>query len=215
MHTFPKLKICGITTLEDARFAAGAMADYLGFVFAGASPRQISPRDAAEICSWIQGPEKVGIFVNQPADEINAIVSRVGLDLVQLHGEEDLADARKIRVPLIRAFRVRDQGDIPAIREQMKLWDEVAGFYLFDSRSDKGHGGTGETWNWELLRRIAPDKPYFLAGGIGPQNAADAVRTATPYAMDLSSSLESRPGVKDFDKLHDFFDLWNELRDSV
>jgi phosphoribosylanthranilate isomerase len=211
---FPKLKICGITTLEDARFAAGALADYLGFVFASGSPRQISPRDAAEICGWIHGPEKVGVFVNQTPDEINAIVSRAGLDFVQLHGEESTADARKIGAPVIKAFRIREEADLPVIREQMKEWEDVAKFYLYDSRSDKMHGGTGETWNWELLTHLAPEKPFFLAGGLNRKNAADAIRITSPFAVDLSSSLESEPGRKDFDKMQSFFETWNDLREA-
>ncbi len=211
---FPKLKICGITTLEDARFVAGALADYIGFVFASGSPRLISARDAAEISGWIHGPEKVGVFVNQPADEINATVERVGLDLVQLHGEESTTDAALIKAPIIKAFRIREEADLPAIREQMLEWESIARYYLFDSRNDKMHGGTGATWNWRFLKDLEPEKPFFVAGGISHQNAGEAIQNTAPFAMDLSSSLESEPGIKDFDKMTDFFEIWNELRDS-
>lgn len=212
--SFPKLKICGITTLEDARFAAGAMADYLGFVFTSESPRFIHPRDASEISGWIEGPEKVGVFVNQPVDEVNRIVGRVGLDLVQLHGDEPVAYAEKIRVPVIKVFKIRQENDLPEIQKRMEEWDTVANFYLFDTRSDKMHGGTGETWNWSLLHQLAPDKPIFLAGGISAENVREAVQATRPFAVDLSSSLEESPGKKDFDRMQRFFEEWNEMRDN-
>ncbi len=211
---FPKLKVCGITTLEDARFAAGAMVDYLGFVFASESPRNIPPREAEEICKWIQGPEKVGVFVNQSPDEVNAIVERAGLDLVQLHGDESIAMAKELNAPVIKVFRIREESDLPEIRNQIELWDSVAKFYLFDSRSDNMYGGTGETWDWSMLSTLSPEKPFLLAGGISAVNFTDAIRSASPYGIDLSSSLEESPGVKDFDKMHTFFEAWNALRDT-
>ena len=213
-HSFPKLKICGITTLEDARFAAGALADYLGFVFTNESPRYILPRDAAEISGWLEGPEKVGVFVNQHQDEVNAISERVGLNLVQLHGDENVTYAREIHVPIIKVFRIRSATDLPDIKKEMKLWDDIASFYLFDSKNDNKRGGTGESWDWSMVNELSPEKPFFLAGGISHENVARAVETAAPFGIDLSSSLESSPGLKDFDKMHAFFDQWNELRDS-
>jgi phosphoribosylanthranilate isomerase len=211
--SFPKLKICGITTLEDARFAAGAMADYLGFVFASPSPRCIQPREAAEISGWIEGPVKVGVFVNQSVDEVNRIAERVGLDLVQLHGEESVAYAEKLQSPVIKVFRIRQEADLPEIQRMMDEWITVAEYYLFDTKSDKMHGGTGESWNWSLIQKLMPKKPFFVAGGISAENVRDAVQATRPFAVDLSSSVEESPGVKDFDRMQHFFEMWNELRD--
>ncbi len=213
-HSFPKLKICGITTLEDARFAAGALADYLGFVFTSESPRYIQPRDAAEISGWIEGPGKVGVFVNQHQDEVNAIAERVGLDLVQLHGDESATYAKEILAPVIKVFRIRAAADLPDIRKEMKLWNEIARFYLFDSKNDNMRGGTGEIWDWSMINALSPDKPFFLAGGISHENVAEAVEATAPFGVDLSSSLESSPGKKDFDKMQSFFEQWNKLRDN-
>ncbi len=211
---FPKLKICGITTLEDARYAAGALADYIGFIFYEKSPRYITPGDAAEIIGWIEGPRKIGVFVNLPASQINKIVDQTGIDLVQLHGKETPEDAAEIKVPVIKAFRIRGQNDIPSLREEMHNWNRTAGYYLFDTKNDKLHGGTGKAWDWSLIKHLSPEKPFFLAGGITSENVAEALFTGRPYAIDLSSSIEESPGVKDFDKMQHFFDQWNDLRDS-
>ncbi len=211
---FPKLKLCGITTLEDARYASGALADYIGFIFYEKSPRYITPRDAAEIIGWIEGPRKIGVFVNFPANTINQIVDQTGIDLVQLHGKETPEDAAEIKVPVIKAFKIRGQNDIPSLREEMKNWNSIAGYYLFDTKNDKLHGGTGQAWDWSLINHLSPEKPFFLAGGIGAENVAEAIFTGHPYAIDLSSSIEESPGVKDFDKMQHFFDRWNDLRDS-
>jgi len=211
---FPKLKICGITTLEDARYASGALADFIGFIFYEESPRYITPRDAAEIIRWIEGPGKIGVFVNHPAKRINQIVDQTGIDMVQLHGYESPHDAAKIEVPVVKVFRIRAQSDIPAIRKEMKNWNDIAAYYLFDTKMEQLHGGTGRPWDWNLINHLLPEKPFFLAGGIDADNVAEAVFTGPPYGVDLSSSIEAAPGVKDFDKMQLFFDRWNELRDS-
>ncbi|MFO8030303.1 MAG: phosphoribosylanthranilate isomerase [Cyclonatronaceae bacterium] len=211
---FPRLKICGITTLEDARFAAGAMADYLGFLFYPGSPRYLSPRKAAEISGWIEGPEKVGVFVNQNAAEINEIVERVGLDLVQLHGDESPSMVSDLSVPVIKAFRIESNPDVKGLKSIMSAWEPHADFFLMDSKGDGGHGGTGKTWDWGVIRDLVPQRPFFLAGGVATTNVTHAVRTIRPYAIDLSSSIEDKPGIKDFEKMQDFFDQWNHLRDE-
>ncbi len=214
-YQLPKLKICGITTLEDARYAAGALADYLGFIFYQNSPRYITPRDAAEIIRWIEGPLKTGVFVNQPAAHVNQIIEQTGIDLVQLHGNETPEYATEINVPVIKAFHIRENVDIPGIRNEINRWEKHADFFLFDTKTDKMHGGTGLTWDWNLITRLSPRKPFFLAGGINAGNVADAVATGRPFAVDLSSSIEQSPGIKDFDKMQHFFDSWNVLRDNL
>ncbi|MDG5766477.1 phosphoribosylanthranilate isomerase [Balneolales bacterium ANBcel1] len=209
-----KLKICGITSLEDARFAAGALADYLGFIFYPESPRHVTPRVAAEIAGWIEGIGLVGVFVNQAPDEINAVAERVGLDLVQLHGDEIPDDARSISKPVIKAFRIEEGETADSVQERIAPWRGVASYFLFDAYHSKRYGGTGKSWNWSVLSGLNSDTPFFLAGGISSDNVADAVSVAQPYAVDLSSSLEQSPGVKDFDKMQEFFDRWQELSAS-
>ena len=211
----PKLKICGITTLEDARYVSGALADYLGFIFYERSPRYITPRNAAEIIGWIEGPQKTGVFVNQDAGHVNRVIEQTGIDLVQLHGDETPELASEINAPVIKTFRIREPDDIPVIRSEMKRWDGVAAFYLFDTKTDTLHGGTGRSWDWSLVHKLSPEKPFFLAGGIGADNVSEAIATGRPYAIDLSSSIETTPGIKDFDKMQHFFNRWSALRDAT
>ena len=208
-----RLKICGITNLEDARFAAGAMADYLGFIFYPGSARHVSPRTAAEISGWIEGPGKVGVFVNQPIEEVNSVIDRVGIDMVQLHGDESVDYARKVKKPVIKVFRVKGSENAADLEKTLENWKGVAAYFLFDAFDKKEFGGTGKTWDWSLMKCITCDTPFFLAGGISSDNVKNAVALLRPYAVDLSSTLEDRPGVKDFEKMQDFFDQWNEIRD--
>ena len=207
----PGLKICGITKLEDARYVAGAFADFLGFIFYNGSPRFINPKHAAEIIGWVHGPKCVGVFVNQQAEEINTVIEHTGIELVQLHGDETPDIAEKIRCPIIKSFRINSIRDIPQIKYNMMEWTNAADFFLFDTKTDKQHGGSGTSWDWNLLDELNPQKAFFLAGGISVHNVVEAVTKARPYAIDLSSSIEQSPGIKDFDKLQVFFDRWNDL----
>lgn len=213
MNQKPLLKICGITNLEDARYAAGAMVDYLGFIFYPDSQRYITPRDAAEIIGWIEGPEKVGVFVNQPAEEVNRTIDRTGIDLVQLHGDETPESAAKISRPVIKTFRIQENEDIARLTGRLEQWKEVATYFMFDAFDKDRYGGTGKKWDWSILSNLHTDTSYFLAGGISKENVAEAVSMVRPFAIDLSSNVEMSPGVKDFDKLESFFERWNEIRE--
>lgn len=209
-----KAKICGITTLEDARFASAAGADYLGFIQYEGSPRYVGPKVAKEIIAWVYGPEAVGVFVNATAEAINTTAEDVGFHLVQLHGDEPPALCAEIERPVIKALRIPDQADAGQVMAHMDRYASHVDFFLLDTYKAGQYGGTGETFNWELARILAQDYPLFLAGGIGPANVADAVRQVAPYAVDLSSSVEERPGVKDFDQLTAFFDAFHEATET-
>ena len=211
-HDQPKLKICGITSLEDARFVAGALVDYLGFVFYPGSPRFITPRDASEIIGWIEGPKSVGVFVDQPADEINDTIRRTNIDFVQLHGNESPEFARSLDRPVIKSFRIKDRKQINELSDKLREWENTADYFLFDAHHDKLYGGTGSTWDWSVISELKSEKPFFLAGGISHENVIEAVKQTSPYAIDLSSGLEMSPGIKDFDKIQSFVDIWNELQ---
>ncbi|MBP3192413.1 phosphoribosylanthranilate isomerase [Natronogracilivirga saccharolytica] len=208
----PKLKICGITSLEDARFAAGALVDYLGFIFYPGSARYISPRNASEIISWIEGPKCVGVFVNQPADEINKVIKKTNIDLVQLHGDESPGFARSLDRPVIKAFRVKGPEQAGELSESISEWEDVAEYFLFDAHHDQLYGGTGSAWDWSIVNKLGHSTPFFLAGGINDENLKEAVSQVSPFGIDLSSSLEESPGVKDFDKIQSFVDVWNDLQ---
>ena len=209
-----KVKICGITNLEDARFCAGAGADYLGFIQYPQSPRYIAPDAAKEIIAWIYGPEAVGVFVNEEADTVNRIAEAANFALVQLHGDETPEVCAQMKRPVIKAIRVGPDATVQELRDQMEPYRAVVTAFLLDTHHPTLWGGTGETFNWRHARTVAADFPVLLAGGINAGNVEAAVRQARPLGVDLSSSLEAEPGKKDFDKLTAFFDTFNALRTS-
>jgi len=187
-----KVKICGITNLEDALMAVEAGADALGFVFFKGSPRYISPDQAAAvICCLPPFVQTVGLFVNEELTTVNAVADQCGLDLVQLHGEElpDYCAAVKRRV--IKAFRVRDSSSL----DDMTNYRVAA--CLLDAWSPAAHGGTGTTFNWDIAAGAAASHTIILAGGLTPDNVAGAIAAVKPYAVDVSSGVESAPGKKD------------------
>ncbi|MDZ7757425.1 phosphoribosylanthranilate isomerase [Rhodohalobacter sp.] len=209
-----KVKICGLTTLEDARFVSGALADYLGFIFYPDSPRYIEPAKAGAIINWLEGPGKVGVFVNQPLDDVNSISKQTGIDYVQLHGNESPDYCALVEKPIIKAFHIKKDTDPAKLESVIEPYLDQVDYLLFDTKSDTEWGGTGQTFNWKILEEISNDKPFFLSGGLNAKNVQDAIQAVEPYAVDLSSGLEESPGLKDFDKIELFFDkmrdIWEE-----
>lgn len=201
-----KIKICGITRLEDARFCAGAGADYLGFIQDPKSPRYVTPDAAREIISWIQGPAPVGVFVDEAPDTINTIADRVGFVYAQLHGNETPAECEAIEVPVIKAIKVFPDTTVDALRRKMDRYGERVAHFLLDTGKDGMSGGTGETFDWDVAAELALEYSIFLAGGLSPDNVAGAVESVRPYAVDANSGLESAPGVKDADRITEFFE---------
>lgn len=202
-----KVKICGLTTLEDARFASGALADFLGFIFYPGSPRYIEPGKASAVISWLEGPKKVGVFVNQPLEEVNSIAKRTGIDLVQLHGVEPPEYCKMIDLPVIKVIHISEETGEEELEEKIALYSDVSEYLLFDSKIGDQWGGTGQSFDWELIRNRLPEIPFMLSGGLHSGNIQDAIRTISPDAIDVSSSLEESPGLKNFDKMEEFFDL--------
>lgn len=194
-----RVKICGITNLEDARAAIGAGADALGFVFHEKSPRNVSPQKAAAIISKLPPfVQTVGLFVDADPERINWVADFCGLDLIQLHGEEDPDDCAEIRRRVVKAFRIKDASSLT------KLGKYHVSAYLLDAWSADAAGGTGKTFDWGLLRDIGADRPIILAGGLNPDNVRQAVEEVRPYAVDVSSGVESSPGKKDAEKIMKF-----------
>ena len=206
-----KIKICDITNLEDARFASGALADYLGFIFYEESPRYIEPAEAGAIINWLEGPEKVGVFVNQPLDDVNRIAKETGLDYVQLHGEESVEYCQLIEKPVIKVIHIEEETVSYLLEHQIKQYEPVADFLLFDTKIDGLWGGTGTPFDWSVLKEAAIDIPFFLSGGLHSDNIAEAIKKVQPYAADISSSLEQKPGLKDFEKIEVFMDKMRTL----
>jgi len=212
----PRVKVCGITRLEDARFAAGAGADYLGFIQHPESPRYIEPARAREIIGWLHGVEAVGVFVNETAEAVNAACAEAGFTLAQLHGHEPPEVVAAVEVPVIKAFRVQHDAASEQLRALMLDYRDVADYVLLDTHHTSLWGGTGESFNWRLARELAGEFQLFLAGGISAANVREAIETMRPFAVDLSSSVESEPGVKDFGKLMAFFDAFRDtVNDSL
>jgi phosphoribosylanthranilate isomerase len=194
-----KVKICGITNLEDALTAIEAGADALGFVFYPLSPRHIFPELAAKIIRILPPfVQTVGLFVNEDLTTVNTIADQCGLDVIQLHGEETPGYCESVRRRVIKAFRVKDITTLDSLVQY-----HVAS-HLLDAWSPSALGGTGQTFNWEIAITAAALRPIILAGGLTPDNVAEAVRRVKPYAVDVSSGVECSPGRKDADKIRKF-----------
>lgn len=189
-----KIKLCGLTRRCDIKWANELHPDYVGFVFAG-SRRRVTDGQAAQLRKILREDiPAVGVFVDEPIDHVAALVRQGVIQMVQLHGAEDEGYIRELRravsVPVIQAFSVRSPEDIQAAGKSS------ADFILLDH----GAGGTGQAFDWSLAAAL--DRPYFLAGGLHPGNAAAAAELR-PYAVDMSSGIETE-GVKDRQKMIDF-----------
>lgn len=206
-----KVKICGLTSLEDARFVSGALAHYLGFIFYEDSPRYIKHPEAGAIINWIEGPECVGVFVNQPLDDVNMICRQTGIDLVQLHGNESPEYTALVEKPVIKVIHIEPSATEAELEESIEPYLPHIEYLMFDTKIGDQWGGTGETFEWSLIKDISKGKPFFLSGGINEHNIRKACKEVKPYAVDLSSSLESKPGVKDFDKVESFMEEMREI----
>jgi phosphoribosylanthranilate isomerase len=189
-----RVKICGITRLEDALAAAQAGADALGFNFWPKSKRYLEPRAAAEIIALLPPfVATVGVFVDPTRDEALRAAEASGVQWLQLHGDESPEFCAALPLPVLKAVRVRHRASLDALDEY-----DVAGF-LLDADST-GYGGSGATFDWDLAAEAARRAPIVLAGGLRPENVADAVRKVRPWGVDVASGVESAPGVKDHEK---------------
>lgn len=196
-----KVKICGITNLEDALLSYFAGAKALGFVFYKKSPRYINPIKARNIARIL--PKKVslvGVFVNEKVSVVKKIAKLCNLDSLQFHGEESPEYCQQFKgYKVIKAFRVRTKDDLMDIAKYKTF------AYLFDSFSKNSPGGCGKRFNWKILAQMATIKPVvFLSGGLNAKNVKAAIKLLKPDWVDLSSSLELKPGIKDHRKIQQF-----------
>jgi phosphoribosylanthranilate isomerase len=199
----PRIKFCGITGLDDAKRAVEAGAWALGVILFSGSARRCALADAERIAATLRRQVEVcGVFVNAPLDEVTGIADGVGLTMVQLHGDEGPAYcsevARRTGAKVIKAARVRGGADINALEAFH------TDFHLLDAHQPGLYGGTGATFDWELVRRRRTSTPFILSGGLSPDNVADAIEATHPFAVDTASGTEARPGVKDPEKLRAF-----------
>jgi phosphoribosylanthranilate isomerase len=192
------VKVCGITRLTDALQAVQAGATALGFVFWSHSPRYVTPERAAEIIGELPSTVvTVGVFVNEPVDSIRDVVAKSRITTVQLHGDEPPAYADALAWPIIRSVSVEEAG------EACPAWPAETVF-LVDSVDPVRRGGTGGQVDWGRAASVARHWRILLAGGLTPENVAQAIATVRPYGVDVSSGVEQSPGVKDFDKVARF-----------
>ena len=195
-----RVKICGITQLEDALFAANAGADALGFVFYDKSPRHIEAEKAAVLCHALPPfVTRVGLFVDASPDTVKGILQAVSLDLLQFHGDETPDYCAQFGKPFIKALRVHAATDLLKYAADFA----TASGLLLDAFVPGVPGGTGESFDWKLIPENLP-KPIVLSGGLTPSNVTDAIRQTRPWAVDVSSGVESAKGIKDMHKVAQF-----------
>lgn len=200
-----KAKICGLSTPETVTAAIEAGADFIGLVFYPPSPRHVDIDVAKYLTSFIpQNVKKVGLFVNPTDHELEQVLNNVPLDCIQLHGDETPERAQKIKdfskCVLVKAISVEGVADI----EESKKYRNIADWVLFDKKGDALPGGNGKTFDWSVLDAYDGHTPFMLAGGLTPDNVHDAIEMVKPDAVDVSSGVESVPGVKDSDKIRSF-----------
>jgi phosphoribosylanthranilate isomerase len=202
-----QIKICGITTEEDAAFAAACGADAIGFIFHPQSPRYVAPETAKEIIKKLpHGITKVGVFVNLKLQEVKEIVFRCGLDMVQLHGAESPAYCSEFpRDQVIKAIAVRKEADLA----QLSQYPVRA--MLVDAFDPQRHGGTGARADWGLAARVKEQHPLILAGGLSLANIQQAIACVSPDAVDINSGVERSPGRKDHRKVKEIIELVHSL----
>ena len=198
-----RIKICGITREEDALFCADKGADFIGFIFVPSSPRFIEPERASAITAKLRErqsrPRFVGVFRDASSEYMHEIGALVGLDLVQMHGNETNDDIRNVGLAAIKTYRVGDS--LPDTTAHPN-----AEWLLFDTFEERRAGGTGRRFDWSMLAMYPRTKPFFLAGGLTPDNIGAAISLVRPNGIDVASGVEAEPGVKDHAKLDRLFE---------
>ena len=194
------VKICGITTCEDAEIAVNYGASAIGMIFYEGSPRYIYPEKVKE---WIPAipakMKKVGVFVNEKRKNIKTIVDKLNLDYIQLHGDESPEYCDKMIRPVIKVFHMGTDFDSAV------LGNFQVHAFLFDTYQKDKCGGTGRSFNWDLISDLKTDTPIILSGGLNPDNINEGIETVQPSAVDVNSGVESKPGIKDKVKVEKLF----------
>jgi phosphoribosylanthranilate isomerase len=203
-----RVKICGITRVEDALSAVNAGADAIGLVFYAPSPRAVSIAQAQQIVAALPPfISVVGLFVNAPQTEIESVLSKVRLDILQYHGDETVHDCEQINLPYYKAIRVKADTNLLQYEAEFKS----AKALLLDTFSEAAVGGTGQVFDWNLIPKNLI-KPVILAGGLTADNVADAIQQVRPYAADVSGGVEATKGIKDAAKIAAFMQAVAKFR---
>jgi len=195
-----RIKICGITRSEDAALAIAAGADALGFVLWPGSPRAMTTEQVAAIDTTGPLVARVGVFVNAAPAQVSAAVRAARLSAVQLHGDEDVSGYARLGTPVIKAIALSSERDVA---QALALPPEVT--VLIDHSDTERRGGTGSVANWELARQVSKSRPVILAGGLSSANVATALREVQPWGIDVSSGVESAPGIKSAERMRELF----------
>ncbi len=202
------IKICGITTIEDACCAAAGGADAIGFIFHPPSPRYVTPETVKKIIAELPyAVITVGVFVNLDVAEVKRIMALCGLDMVQLHGAESPAFCRQFpSSQVIKSLALRSEDDLAQLRHY------AVKAMLVDAFDPQRHGGTGEQADWSLAAKVKEHHPLILAGGLSLENIREAIKAVSPDAVDINSGVESVPGRKDHAKVKEIIELVHSLR---
>jgi len=199
----PVIKICGITNFDDAKLAEKYGADIIGFIFAE-SKRKIELKVAIKISAKLKNVYKAGVFVNEKPEKINTLIKKLNLDFVQLCGNEKIKDIKSIKqAKVIKAIRVKDK---KMLLKAIKKYAKYIYAFLLDNYKKGKYGGTGEKFNWnfiEIMKKF--NKPYFVAGGLNPENISELLIKYKPYGIDISSGVEEKPGKKSPEKIKNLF----------
>jgi phosphoribosylanthranilate isomerase len=209
----PKVKICGITNAQDALWAANLGADFIGLNFYPQSPRKVSVKHAKELAAQIPPfVTAVGIFVDEPFENLSKIVKSVPLKMVQLHGRETpeyCRHAKALGVKVTKAFRLEK----PLDREETAPYEDAVDYFLFDSFTIDAAGGTGEAFSWDWLQNAgALAKPWFLAGGLNATNVRDAIKMTQASFLDVCTGVEKSPTRKDYEQMKSFIQAAKSIR---
>ncbi len=208
----PRVKICGLRDAEHALVAADAGADFLGFNFVEGVRRQLTPDRAKELIARYRAadrgadqkrPKLVGLFRNQPVQWVRSVVDEIGLDLAQLCGDEDLAYAAELGVPVLKQIRVRESDGPTEVARAAKEWLEAGHMVVLDAYDPSTPGGTGRTFDWSAAATVGSSEGVLIAGGLTPDNVAAAIEQLDPWAVDVSSGVETG-GIKNRDKIERF-----------
>ena len=204
------VKICGITSFNDAIMAANYGASALGFIFYEKSPRYINPKI---LNLWISNVpssvKKVGVFVNKDVDKVNKIAEELNLGMVQLHGDESPEYCNQMIKPVIKVFRVNNKFD------SIMLNNYQVATFLFDTYNKENHGGTGESFDWQSILQLNTEIPVILSGGLNADNVLEGIEVVKPSAVDVNSGVEAAPGKKDEEKIKKLFTILKNTKGNI
>ena len=204
------VKICGVTSFNDAIMAVNYGASALGFIFYEKSPRYINPKI---LKTWISNVpsfvKKVGVFVNKDVDKVNIIAEELNLSMVQLHGDESPEYCNQMIKPVIKVFRVNNKFD------SIMLNNYQVATFLFDTYNKENHGGTGESFNWQSILQLNTEIPVILSGGLNADNVLEGIEVVKPSAVDVNSGVEAAPGKKDEEKIKNLFTILKNTKGNI